>query len=148
MPPRHLEEKDFDVSSTSLLGARLTGLGTREMHEVLRLLFIPARDYFEEVLADEKTRAVCAAIAVRALSTGPFAAGTMFSFLHQHAVDDGFSRCTAPGGLWTPVAAMSRRRAPPGSIRTSAPGRSAWPWRTAWPTACSSATASASLRNG
>jgi hypothetical protein len=31
------------------LGARLLGFGAREMHEVLRLLFMSARDYFDEV---------------------------------------------------------------------------------------------------
>ena len=91
------------------IGARLTGLGGRGMREVLRLLFLSARDYLEETVADPAERGVLAGAAVRAMSAGPLSPGTLFGLLHHEAVGDGLCRCTARGGLSAVVAALLRR---------------------------------------
>jgi phytoene dehydrogenase-like protein len=88
-----------DTTVLATLGAQLLALGERPMHEVLRLLFMSARDFFQEQVGDPQIRALLAGAAVRGLSEGPFAQGTLFGFLHHEALDDGLFRCTARGGL-------------------------------------------------
>jgi phytoene dehydrogenase-like protein len=105
------------------IAAQLLGLGPRQVHEVLRLSFMPARDFFEETVGSEPVRALLCGAAVRALSEGPFASGTLFGFLHHLAVDDGPFRSTARGG----VGALSRALATAAEgfgaeIRTGVPG--------------------------
>jgi phytoene dehydrogenase-like protein len=91
------------------IGARLTGLGGRRMREVLRALFMSARDFLGETVADPVERGVLAGAAVRAMSAGPFAAGTLFGLLHHEAIGDGLRRSTARGGLSGMVAALLGR---------------------------------------
>lgn len=105
------------------LGARLVGLGGREMHEVLRLLFMSARDLFEETTADPVERGLLCGAAVRGMSEGPFAPGTVFGFLHHEAVRDGLFRSTTRGGLSAIAGALARRaRALGAEIRTGQTG--------------------------
>ena len=87
-PPAMPAPDDAGAAALHALGARIEGLGARQMHEVLRLLFMSARDFFEEQIGSEPVRALLAGASVRALSEGPFAQGTLFGFLHRVAVDD------------------------------------------------------------
>ena len=105
------------------LGARLLGLGPRRMHEVLRLLLLPARDFVEELGLSEAVRAVLAGAAVRALSEGPFASGTLFGLLHHLALDDGPLRASARGGVGALADALADAARRFGAeIRTGVPG--------------------------
>ena len=105
------------------IGARLTGLGGRRMREVLRALFMSARDFLEETVADPVERGVLAGAAVRATSAGPFAAGTLFGLLHHEAIGDGLRRSTARGGLSGMVAALLGRARTAGvEVRTGVTG--------------------------
>jgi phytoene dehydrogenase-like protein len=122
-PPEVPALAGADLAALHDLGARLAGFGGRAMHEVLRLLFMSARDFFEEQVGCGTAGAVLCGAAVRALSEGPFAQGTLFGFLHHAAVDDGLFRCTARGGLGALVGALSEvARAAGVEIRTGVPG--------------------------
>ncbi len=79
------------------------------MQEVLRLLFMSARDCLEETVADPVERGLLCGAAVRGMSEGPFAPGTVFGFLHHEAVRDGLFRSTARGGLSGIAGALLRR---------------------------------------
>jgi phytoene dehydrogenase-like protein len=88
-----------DAASLGELGGRLLGLGERRMHDVLRLLFMPARDFaVESALPPAAQTALCAQ-AVRAVSEGPFAPGTLFNYLAREAAGDGLFGPTVKGGL-------------------------------------------------
>ncbi len=123
LPPELPLLPGADAAALDALGSRLLGLGERPMHEVLRLLFLSARDFFQEQIADEPVRALLAGAAVRALSEGPFAQGTLFGFLHHEAIDDGLFRCTARGGLRALVRALVEAASAAGAeIRCAVPG--------------------------
>ena len=88
-----------DAAALGELGSRLLGLGERRMHEVLRLLFMPARDFALETGLARADAAVLCAGAVRAVSEGPFAPGTLYNYLYHEAAGDGLFGPTARGGL-------------------------------------------------
>ncbi|MEZ4294405.1 MAG: NAD(P)/FAD-dependent oxidoreductase [Polyangiaceae bacterium] len=95
----------------SELGGRLLGLGERGMHEVLRLLFMPVRDLGVELGLSPAEQAALAAAAVRAMSEGPFAPGTVFNYLAREAAGDGlFAPWTkgGPGAVSAALAAKAR----------------------------------------
>jgi phytoene dehydrogenase-like protein len=128
-PPEVPAPPGADLAALHELGARLTGLGARPLHEVLRLLFMSARDFVEEQVgsADARdtpgARAALCGVAVRALSEGPFAQGTLFGLLHHAAVDDGLFRSTARGGVGALVGALAEVARGAGvEIRTGVPG--------------------------
>lgn len=110
-----------DSAALGALGARLLGLGERRMHEVLRLLFLPARDFaLETALSDAERTALCAA-AIHGVSEGPFAPGTLFNYLSREAAGDGLSGPTARGGLRAVSEALAARaRALGAEIRAGA----------------------------
>jgi len=111
------------AGSLGAITAQLLGLGPREVHEVLRLLFMPARDFFDETVPSEAVRAVLCGASMRALSEGPFASGTLFGFLHHLAVDDGPFRSTARGGVGALAGALAAAAQGFGaSVRTGVPG--------------------------
>lgn len=89
----------LDGAALGELGARLLGLGERRMHEALRLLFLPARDFANESLPAGAPRAILCAGAIRAVSEGPFAPGTLYGYLFHEAAGDGLFGPTARGGL-------------------------------------------------
>jgi phytoene dehydrogenase-like protein len=122
-PPEMPAPVGADAAALHAIAARLQGFGARQMHEVLRLLFMSARDFFEEQVGSGAARAVLAGASVRALSEGPFAQGTLFGYLHHAAVDDGLFRCTARGGLGALVEALAgAARAAGAEIRAGVPG--------------------------
>jgi phytoene dehydrogenase-like protein len=108
-PPRVPSASANDRAALGEVAARLLGLGARAhggspsdpraMHEVLRLTFISARDYLEENLRSEAERTLLAVVALRNLSEGPFAPGTLYPLLHRFAIDDALFGSTAKGGL-------------------------------------------------
>lgn len=111
------------VGSAALgeLARRLLGLGERRMHEVLRLLFMPARDFAMEIPLSDAERAVLCAGAVRAVSEGPFAPGTLYNYLSHEAAGDGLFGPAVRGGLQAvPEALAQRARAAGAEIRTGA----------------------------
>jgi phytoene dehydrogenase-like protein len=108
-PPAMPAPTGVDSASLEALGARLLGLGARPMHETLRLLFMSARDFFEEQVASEAVRAVLCGAAVRGVSEGPFAPGTLFGFLHHAAVEDGLFRSSVKGGVGGLALALADR---------------------------------------
>lgn len=123
-PPDMPAPTGADAAALAELGADLAGLGAREMLEVLRLLFMSARDFFNEQpdLSDAERAALCGA-AVRGISEGPFAPGTLFNFLHHEAIGDGFFRCTAKGGLQSIARALAdKARSLGATIRTGVAG--------------------------
>lgn len=81
------------------IGRQLLGLGERGMHDVLRLLFAPVRDFCAETELSESTQAVLAGMAARGRATGPFAPGSLFGAMRQFAFDDGVVRTGARGGI-------------------------------------------------
>jgi phytoene dehydrogenase-like protein len=123
-PPTMPAPAGADSAALHALGERLLGLGPREMHEVLRILFMSARDFFEEQRgASDATRAILCAAAVRGVSEGPFAPGTLWNFLHHEAVGDGLFRSTARGGLQSLSQALAdKARSHGAEIRTGAAG--------------------------
>ena len=122
-PPDMPVASPADVALLGDLAARLRGLGERGMHEVLRLSFMSARDFFTEQVGSERVRALLAGAAVRCLSEGPFAAGTLFGFLHHTATGDALFRSSARGGLGKLVEALAAAaRAAGAEVRTGVPG--------------------------
>lgn len=112
-----------DAETLSAIGAHLLGLGPRAMHEVLRLLLMPVRDFGEEIGAPEPVRALLAGAAVRAMSEGPFAQGTLFGLLHHMATLDGLFRATARGGAGALAGALAKAAKDAGvEIRTGLAG--------------------------
>jgi phytoene dehydrogenase-like protein len=111
------------AASLDGLSALLSGFGAREMHEVLRLLFLSARDFFREVGLPEVEQGLLAGAAVRGLSEGPFAAGTLFSFLHHLAIGEGLFQSSARGGLGKLAQALADKALASGAeVRTGVPG--------------------------
>lgn len=98
-PPDMPAPMGADSAALQEIAARLAGFGAREMHEVLRLLFMSARDFADELGVSEAVRAAICGAAVRGVSEGPFAQGTLFGLLHHEAVGDGLFRSTARGGV-------------------------------------------------
>ncbi len=116
-------EPDSNAGGLAAVASQLLGLGPREVHEVLRLTFMPARDFFEETISSEAVRAVLCGAAVRALSGGPFASGSLFGFLHHLAVHDGPFRGTFRGGVGALPRALAAAAQGFGvEIRTGVPG--------------------------
>ena len=112
-----------DAATLGEIGAHLKGLGPRQMHEVLRLLFMSARDFFEETSASETERAILSGVAVRGLSEGPFASGTLLNFVHHLAIGDGLFRSTVRGGLGKLSEALAdKARGAGAEIRLDVPG--------------------------
>lgn len=97
-PPSMPVPSPGDMASLNALSAHLQGLGPRGMHEVLRLLFLPMRDYLREIQAPPALQGMLAGLGVRGLSEGPFAAGTLYNALHHEATGDGLFRATVRGG--------------------------------------------------
>jgi phytoene dehydrogenase-like protein len=81
------------------IGRQLLGLGEREMHEVLRLVFISVRDFCVEAKLSDAEAAVLAGIATRGRAAGPFAPGTLFGALRLTALDDAVQRWSVRGGV-------------------------------------------------
>jgi len=80
---------DNSGDALRLIGRSLLGLGEREMHEALRLLFISARDYCaQQKDLPEAARVLLAGAACRVRAAGPFSPGTLFGALQQGAADD------------------------------------------------------------
>jgi phytoene dehydrogenase-like protein len=122
-PPSMPVPSTAEAATLRELASRLLGLGSREMHDVLRLLFMPARDFVEAYVGSEALRAVLCGAAVRGLSEGPFASGTLYSFLHHCALDDGLFRCTVRGGLGQMSQALADKARSLGvEIRLGVPG--------------------------
>jgi len=122
-PPSVPVATGSDAASLGRLTAQLTGLGAREMHEVLRLLFLPVRDFFSELGLPAAEQGLLGGVAVRGLSQGPFAPGTLFHFLHQLAIGEGLFPSTVRGGLGALSEALAdKARAAGAEIRTGLPG--------------------------
>lgn len=102
----HLREPSLDTTELSAIGKKLLGLGERGMHEVLRLIFISAREFLESTVLPEPIRAMIAGVAVRGLSEGPYSPGTLYNYLHHEARGDGLFRANAKGGLGAISAAL------------------------------------------
>jgi phytoene dehydrogenase-like protein len=98
-PPAMPATAAGDAAALGEIADRLLGLGERGMHEVLRLLFLPARDFARETALPEAERTVLCAGAVRAVSEGPFAPGTLHNYLSREAAGDGLFGPTVRGGL-------------------------------------------------
>jgi phytoene dehydrogenase-like protein len=132
-PPDLPAPSPAGAASLGALAAQLLGLGQRQVHEVLRLLFLPARDFVEETVGSgrgasagveaEAVRALLCGAAVRALSEGPFAPGTLFGLLHHLALDDGPFRSTVKGGVGALARGLAEAARGFGvEIRTGVPG--------------------------
>lgn len=121
-PPALPRPGAADAGSLREIAARLSGFGPREMHEVLRLLFMSARDFFQEVAQPAEQGILCGA-SIRGISEGPFAPGTLLNFVHHLAIDDGLFRSTVRGGLGKLAEALAdTARAAGAEIRLDVPG--------------------------
>lgn len=95
-----------DIPALAAIGAKLSGLGERGMHEVLRLIFMSVREFLESTDLTEVVRAMIAGVAVRGLSEGPYSPGTLYNYLHHAAREDGLFRAGAIGGVGAISAAL------------------------------------------
>lgn len=112
-----------DAAALAQVAAQLHGLGPRQMHEVLRLLFMPVRDFVEELPLGPHVRGLIAGTALRAVGAGPFASGTVYGLLHHLATDDALFRSSAAGGVQAlPLALAARARAHGAELRAGVVG--------------------------
>jgi cobalt-zinc-cadmium efflux system outer membrane protein len=86
------------------------------MTEVMRLLVMSVRDLLDEWFENAALKGLLGSAGVRGLTQGPFASGTTFNLLHHLAIDDGYFRATAKGG----VGAICRALAAAARARLSA----------------------------
>lgn len=106
----------FGDPALSAMGKSLLDLGSRDLHEVLRLSLMSARDYVSEVGLSTEEAAFVAGASVRAMSEGPFALGTLLGYLHGEAVGDGFLRATAKGGVGAISSALANKAREEGAV--------------------------------
>lgn len=98
-PPVQHPPSVADAEKLTELVGRLKGYGRREMTEVMRLLVMSVRDLLDEWFESPELKGLLAATGVRGLNQGPFAGSTAFNLLHHCAIDDGYFRATAEGGI-------------------------------------------------
>jgi phytoene dehydrogenase-like protein len=128
-PPNMPVPAEADAASLQALSGELRGLGARDMHEVLRLLSLPVRDFLREIAGDHAlfqspaARGLLAGLAVRGLSEGPFAQGTLWNALCLMALGEGLFRSTLRGGTGKLADALCHVAVAAGAqVRTSVPG--------------------------
>ncbi|MFN0057819.1 MAG: phytoene desaturase family protein [Planctomycetota bacterium] len=98
----------IDWLELAKVGARLRGLGRREMLEVLRTLTMSIAELANEWFAGDALKGALGALAVRNTRLAPFAGGTVLHLLHQLALGDAVCRTTARGGIGALNAALER----------------------------------------
>jgi len=92
------------------------------MHEVLRMLFMSARDFFLETGLSAAEQGLLGGVAVRGLEGGPFASGTLYQLLRHRALGDGLFPSTVRGGLGALSLALAGKAREAGAeIRTGVP---------------------------
>lgn len=112
-----------DKMALAALAARLFAHGPRGVHECLRLLFLPVRDFLRESDVPPLVQGLLGTVAMRGVSAGPFDQGTLLGLVHHTALDDGLYTSTAYGGLHKlPLGIAERARALGAEIRTSVAG--------------------------
>jgi len=105
-----------ELLETLRLAARLRRLGKREMMETLRILPMTVAELLEEWFESAPLKGALAAAGVTGICQGPMAAGTAFTFLHQHVgMRDGVVRPTrlihgGTGRLSEALEGAARRR--------------------------------------
>lgn len=103
---------DSDAKGTAALaalGEQLLGLGERRMHEVLKLLCLPVRDFVAQSgLSEAEGRVVCAS-AFRSGAMGPFAPGSTYPFLFHEAMGDGLFGPSLLGGVGSLTSALASK---------------------------------------
>lgn len=106
----------FGDPALSAMGKSLLDLGSRDLHEMLRLSLMSVRDYVHEVGLSREEAAFVAGASVRAMSEGPFALGTLLGYLHGEAVGEGFLRATAKGGVGAIASALADKARAEGAV--------------------------------
>lgn len=99
MTPQAHPPTATDTAQMMSLVQKLRGYGNREMTEVMRLLVMSVRDLMEEWFESPQLKGLLASVAIRGLTQGPFAGSTTFNLLHHCAIEDGFFRASAKGGV-------------------------------------------------
>ena len=74
-------------------------LGPRQGYEILRLPWMPVRDFLDEHFQDQGLKGLLATAALRGANQGPFACGTTFRLLDQWTRGELLQGWTATGGL-------------------------------------------------
>jgi phytoene dehydrogenase-like protein len=123
MTPQSHPPSPEDANKLMALASKLRGYGNREMTEVMRLLVMSVRDLLEEWFQTPELKGVLGSAAIRGLTQGPFGGGTTFNLLHHLAINDGYFRATARGGIGAISQALAAAAKAGGvEIRTSIGG--------------------------
>ena len=124
-PPNVTGNDPRDLWAVLKLGAKLRGLGKRDMVEVVRILPMAVSELLEDWFESDVLRGTLAAAGVAGLMQGPMAAGTVYNLLHhQVGAGNGTLRPTTRvrggvGELTKALAAAARTHGV--DIRTSQP---------------------------
>ncbi len=124
IPPRLSGTSVSDLTKLFLVGGRLRRRGKTAMAEVLRTLPMSIAELLDEWFETDELKGTLGAIGITGVFQGPMAAGTAFTFLHQHVGSgDGIIKPTrlvrgGVGALSEALAAAARQNG--AEVRTAA----------------------------
>lgn len=124
IPPRLSGTSVSDLTKLFLVGGRLRRRGKTAMAEVLRTLPMSIAELLDEWFETDGLKGTLGAIGITGVFQGPMAAGTAFTFLHQHVGSaDGTIKPTrlvrgGVGALSEALAAAARQNG--AEVRTAA----------------------------
>lgn len=122
-PPDVPSPEGADKASLASLAGDLFAHGPRNVHEILRLLFLSVRDFLREADVPPLVQGLLATVAMRGVSAGPFDPGTLLGLVQQTALQDGLYTSTVFGGLGNLANALAdAARSYGAEIRLSVPG--------------------------
>ncbi len=83
-PPDLVDGGVRDLWTMVRLGGKLRRLGRKDMTEVMRILPMSAKELLDDWFETDVVKGTLAAAAITGVFQGPMAAGTAYTFLHQH----------------------------------------------------------------
>ena len=108
-------ESGSDLMELLKLGWGFKQLGTRSMHEALRVLPMAIQDFLDEWFENDLLKAALGATALEGICLGPRSAGTSALFLYHHMGERKLAR-GGPGGVAQALAKALESRG--GTLRT------------------------------
>ena len=109
-PPDVTASDARDLWTMLKLGARLRGLGKRDMVEVMRIIPMSVSELLDDWFESDVLKGTLAASGITGMFQGPMASGTVHTFLYHHAgYDAGVIRPTTrvQGGVGTLTEALA-----------------------------------------